>query len=263
MKTFSRIWALIIHSEEVDNQLCPYLVERVEKLITKYDPVELNKSFHGLPENIRNIVTEPFRKKTIQLLANGQFSFWEKPRAEAIYNLVNSAFLRWTKTEYLTVLETMSNLIDYMLLNKFPVLLKNWIDKFKDTKDDKISQICIQWYKRLMDRMSTMTTKSATNEETYVTTVFKHLSEVSIINEQPIMNELMDITYDRIRQSSEFLIFSATAIVANMDQSAVLVFKRVIKERINSSVPNHDEFLLKKMRVICGCTNNDLNIPNK
>jgi hypothetical protein len=262
MKTFSRIWALIIHSEEVDNQLCPYLVERVEKLITKYDPVELNKSFHGLPENIRNMVTGPFRKKTIQLLANGQLSFWEKPRAEAIYTLINSKLLRWTKAEYLTVLEIMSNLIEYTLLNKFSMLLKNWIDKSKDTKDDKISQICIQWYKRLMDRMSTMSTKSTDNEETYVTTVFKHLSEVSIINEQSIMNELMDITYDRIRQSSEGLVFSAATKVANMDPSAVLAFKRVIKEKINSSVPNHDEYLLKKMRIICGCTN-DLNIPNK
>ncbi|CAB4416890.1 unnamed protein product [Rhizophagus irregularis] len=63
LKMFSRIWALIIHSEGVDNQLRPHLVEKVERLIPKHDPVELNKCFKELPENIRNIVTEPFRKK--------------------------------------------------------------------------------------------------------------------------------------------------------------------------------------------------------
>ncbi|GES78826.1 hypothetical protein GLOIN_2v1764819 [Rhizophagus clarus] len=263
MKMLPKIWKLIVHSENVDNQLCPHLVERVGKLISKYDPIELNKNFNELPENIRNFVAEPFRKKTIQLLTTGQLSFWEKHRAEAIFTLVNSVRLLWTKAEYLTILEIMSNLIDYMLLNKFPILLKNWIDKSKDTKDEKISQICIQWYKRLMDRMSTMSSSVASNEETYVTTVLKHLSDVSIINEQSVMNELMDITYNRIRHSSEFLIFSAATRVANMDPRAVQVFKRVIKEKINSNVQNPDEYLLKKMRVICGCTNNNLNIPNK
>src|SRR4051812_45061547 len=104
MKTFEKIWAVIAHSEGIDNQLRPHLVERVEKLISKYDPIELNKSFNNLPENIRNMVTEPFRKKTIVLLTNGQLSFWEKSRAEAIFHLVNSSRLRWTKAEYLTVL---------------------------------------------------------------------------------------------------------------------------------------------------------------
>ncbi|PKY60135.1 hypothetical protein RhiirA4_517409, partial [Rhizophagus irregularis] len=261
---FSRIWALIIHSEGVDNQLRPHLVEKVERLIPKHDPVELNKCFKELPENIRNIVTEPFRKKTIQLLKNGQFSSWERPRADAIFTLVNSPHLQWTKVDYLTVLETISDLIEYKLLDKFPILLKNWITGFKDTKDDKISQICVQWYKRLMDRMSTLSSSSASNEGTYVTTVFQHLSDVSIINEESIMNELIEITYNRIRHSSEVLIFRATTKVANMDPRAVLVFKRIIKEKINSTVQNHDEFLLKKMRVLCGCTNlNGLNIPNK
>ncbi|PKK68874.1 hypothetical protein RhiirC2_867041 [Rhizophagus irregularis] len=263
MKTLSKVWESIIHSEIVDNQLKPYLVARVERFISKYDSVELNKNFNELPENIKDMVTQPYRKKTIQLLINGQLSLWGKPRAEAIFILVNSSRLRWTKADYLTVLETMSNFVEYILLNKFPLLLKNWIDKFKDTKDDKISQICIRWYKRLMDRMSSMSSNSASNEETYVTAVFRHLSDVSIINEESIMSELMDITYDRIRKSSEGLIFSATIKVANMDPRAVLVFKRIIKEKINSSLQSHDEFLLKKMRVICGCTNNDLNIPNK
>ncbi|GBC05045.1 hypothetical protein RclHR1_00600008 [Rhizophagus clarus] len=263
MKMFSIIWELIVHSEKIDNQICPYLVERVGRLISKYDSAELNKSFNELPESIRTVVTEPYRKKTIQLLTHGQFSLWGKARAEAVFTLLNSLHLRWTKAEYLTVLEIMSNLMDYMLLNKFPILLKNWIDKSKDTKDEKISQICIQWYKRLMDQMATMSSKTTSNEESYVTAVFKNLSDVSIINEKSVMNELMDITYNRIKHSSEFLIFSAATKVANMDSRAILVFKKVIKEKINPSLQNHDEYLLKKMRVICGCINNDLNIPNK
>src|SRR6266536_711939 len=113
MKTFTKIWDLIIHSEEVDKKLRSHLVERVERIISRYDPVELNKNFDELSENIGNMVAEPFRKKAIQLL-NGQYnSHWELSRAEAIFHLLNSSRLRWTKAEYLTVLENMSNLIDY------------------------------------------------------------------------------------------------------------------------------------------------------
>ncbi|CAB4416538.1 unnamed protein product [Rhizophagus irregularis] len=263
-KFFENLDSIIPYINAISNENVYVKVVKVERLIPKHDPVELNKCFKELPENIRNIVTEPFRKKTIQLLKNGQFSSWERPRADAIFTLVNSPHLQWTKVDYLTVLETISDLIEYKLLDKFPILLKNWITGFKDTKDDKISQICVQWYKRLMDRMSTLSSSSASNEGTYVTTVFQHLSDVSIINEESIMNELIEITYNRIRHSSEVLIFRATTKVANMDPRAVLVFKRIIKEKINSTVQNHDEFLLKKMRVLCGCTNlNGLNIPNK
>ncbi|RIA83302.1 hypothetical protein C1645_834051 [Glomus cerebriforme] len=264
MKMFSRIWDLIAHSEEVDKQLHPCLVDRTEKIISKYDSVDLYKNFIELPEHIGKIVAEPFRKKALQLLINGQYiTFWEAPRAEAIFNLLNSNRLYWTKAEYLTVLETTSHLNYYMLLNKFPMFLRNWIVKFKDIKDDEIGKICIQWYKKLMDRMSYMSSESANNEGTYVITIFGHLSHVcSIIGEQDVLNELMDMTYNRIKQSSEGLIFRAATEVSKMNSKAIIVFLKIIKERL-SSVQNHDEYLLKKMRVICGCNENDLKIPNK
>src|SRR5688572_10364375 len=112
MKMFSNVWQLIVHSEEIDKQLSPYLVERIEGTISKYDAVELYKNFIELPDHVGDMVTGPFRKKSLQLLANGQHSLWDKVRAKAMFDLLNLQRLRWIKSEYFTVLETVSNLSD-------------------------------------------------------------------------------------------------------------------------------------------------------
>ncbi len=254
----STAWRAITR-DKFDQKLLPDLTENIKKIISKYDPVDLDKNFFELPDDFEEMVAKLFRDRTIQLLVGGHRSTWRKS-LESIFKLLNSVHLRWEKDEYIIVLETVSTSEDYHLLNVFQPLLKNWTEKSESIRDDRIAQICIQWYENLMNGISS----NSIAHEGHIIAVFEKLSSVrSIINEQAILDKLMDITFNHIRQTSEKLIFNVTTKVVEFDSMAKRVFTKVIKEKIDSMVLDLDEILLKKMRVICGCTGKNLKIPNE
>jgi len=261
MKMFSTIWQSVTHSDEIDKQLRPYLIEQIKKYISRDDPADLYKNFTEVPDYIRDMVSKPFRERVLQLLTNSRRDVWDNSRFESIFNLLNSERLRWTKDEQILVLERVSNLEDDRLLIVFPLLLKDWIDQYKDIKNNKIDQICVRWYENLMFRMAYISTAC---DGEYLTAIFEKLSTIcSVVNEQTISDRLMGITFDYIKNSPENLIFNATIKVAKLDSIVIHVFTKVIKRKIDSMVLDHDEILLKKMQVICGCTGNNLKIPNE
>ncbi|CAI2180959.1 12955_t:CDS:2 [Funneliformis geosporum] len=256
LKILSMVWK---SSDKVDKQC---LVERIEKIMFKDDPVDLYKNYSELPDDIREIVS----RKRVNLLTKDRHAIWDCSTSQSTFDLLNSVRLRWSKDEYIVVLEKLSDLEDYQLLSTFPSLLKNWID-MSNVINDKIAKICIKWYKKLMDRMDQMShapSNTTVHKGEYVTAVLEKLSNIcSLVNKQSILDELMEITFNHIKRSSEESIFSITTNIVKFGSVAVLVFTKVIKEKIDSMELVRGKPLLKKMQVICGCVDKSLAIPNE
>ncbi|CAG8444292.1 396_t:CDS:2, partial [Funneliformis mosseae] len=254
VKILSFVWR---SSNRNDEQLRQYLIENIKKIISKDDADNLHRNFKELPDEIRDKASGLFRKRALDILKNARRAVLNKSSYQSIFDLLNSAKLRWTKEEYIVVLEIVSTLEDYQLSSVFPSLLENWIQMSKEI-DNKIARICTQWYKKLlnlMDRKSQSSSHLMDHKEEYVTAIFEKFSNIcTIVNEQSILDDLMEITINRIRQSSETSIFSATTKIVNLRSEAVHVFTKVIKEKIDSMELNRDKYLLKKMQAICGCT---------
>ncbi|CAG8516315.1 4944_t:CDS:2 [Funneliformis mosseae] len=247
LKTLAIVWR---SSDKIDKQC---LMRNIEKIMSEDDPVD----FTELPDDIRDIVT----RKRVSLL-NGRRAIWDVSNSQSIFDLLNSVRLRWTKDEYIVVLEKVSTLEDYQLLSVFPSLLKNWIE-MSNVIDDKMAQLCTKWYKKLMDIMDQMSNSTGHKGE-YVTAVFEKLSNIcSLVNKQSILDEIMEITFNRIRRSSEKSIFATTTNIVKFGSIAVRVFTKVIKEKIDSMELVRDQPILKKMQAICGCTGKSLEIPNE
>ncbi|CAI2173905.1 15093_t:CDS:2, partial [Funneliformis geosporum] len=265
VKILSIVWR---SSNRNDKQLQQFLIESIKKIISKDDPDHLHKNFTELPEDIRDIVSDLFRKKVLNILINFRRTIWNKTRYQSIFDLLNSVQLCWKKDDYIIVLEIVSTLEDYELLSVFPSLLENWIQMSKDI-DKKISYICTRWYKMLLERMDRMfhtSSYSTDHKGEYVTAVFEKFSNICklLANERLLLDELVDITTNRIRRSSEKSIFSVTTKIVSFSSEAVRLFTKVIKEKIDSMELDRDKYLLMKMQAICGCTGKKfLEIPNE
>ncbi|CAI2170802.1 7188_t:CDS:10 [Funneliformis geosporum] len=255
MKMVLIVWQSSNKSDELLRQL---FVENTKKIISKANLVDLYENLTMLSDDIRDKVAYQFRERVLNLLNGHRSAILDNSEFKSIFTLLISVHLGWTKVDYINVLETVSTFEDYQLLNVFPSFLKYWI-KMPNDFDDIISQICIQWYKNLMNRMD-----STAHKGEYVTVVFEKLSSIcSLINEPRISDALMEITFNRIRPSSEQSIFNTVSIVLKFCSEAVQVLTKVIIEKIDSMELGCGELLLKKMLVICGCTGKILNIPNE
>ncbi|CAI2175317.1 7490_t:CDS:2, partial [Funneliformis geosporum] len=260
-----KILSIVWRSSNREKQLQQNLIECIKKIISSDDPDNLHRNFIELPDDIRDIVSDLFRKRVLDILINGRRVNWNKSRHQSIFNLLNSVnLLHWTKEEYIIVLEMVSNLEDFQLLSVFPSLLANWIEKSKGI-DNKVAKICTRWYKKILDIMDRMS-HSTDHKGEYVTEVFEKFSNICklLVNEQSLLDDLMEITINRIRQSSEKLIFSVTSKIDSFSSEVVCAFTKVIKEKIDSMELDRDKYLLKKVQVICGCTDKkSLEIPNE
>jgi len=253
VKNFSIVWRF---SNKSDKQLQQLLVDNINKILSKDDPANLYKNFIQLPDDIRDRVSDLLRKRVLDLLTKDHRAILNEPESKSIYNLLNSGHLNWTKDEYIGVFEIVSTLNNYQILGAFPSLLKNWKEMYNDV-DHKITQLCIKWYKKLMDIMSTA------HKKEYVSEVLENLSNIcSLVNDQSTLDELKEIAFNHIKGSSETSLFSLTTKIESFGSEAVHVLAKVIEKRIDSMEFDRVKPLLNKMQVICGSNGDSLNIPN-
>ncbi|CAG8612880.1 13056_t:CDS:2, partial [Funneliformis mosseae] len=260
VKILSIVWQS--SNNKNDKKLRQLLIENIKKIISNDDPDNLHRNFTMLPDDIRDIVSDLFRKRVLDILINGRRVIWDCSKYQSIFVFLNSVHLRWTKDEYIVVLELVSILDDYQLLSMFPSLLENLMEMSKGI-ENKIAQIYTQWYKNLMDRMDQISSNSTDHKGEYIIAVLEKLSSIcSLINEQSKLDELMEITFDRIKCSSELSILNTAPNVEQFGSAAVRVFTKVIEEKIDSMKLDRVKPLLNKMQVICGSTGKSLKIPN-
>ncbi|CAG8684031.1 13298_t:CDS:2, partial [Funneliformis mosseae] len=258
-KYFSIIWR---SSKKSDKKLRQDLEDNIKKMISEDEPANLHKNFTQLPDDIRDKVSDLFKKRVLDLLTKDRLAIWDEPKSKSISNLLNSKRLNWTKNEYIAVLRTVSTSNDDQLLSVFPSLLKNW-KEMSNGIDYQITQLCINWYKKLMNRIGRTSSNSTAHRGESIIAVLENLSRIcSLINEHSILGELIGLTFGHIRRFPEESILNTASNVEKFSSEAVHVFTKVIEEKIDSMELDRFIPLLNKMQVICGSTGKSLKIPN-
>ncbi|CAG8756584.1 13870_t:CDS:2, partial [Dentiscutata heterogama] len=126
----------------------------------------------------------------------------------------------------------------------------------QEMSSEKIPVICGQWYQHILDHTNE-------NKDKYVYTVFSYLSQIypKIEGHLNILFVLVGIAIDRVKQCSEDRILNAIRQI-DFQQDIVQSFLRMVKDILRFSVKNTDDTLIKKIRLICDCNSEVLNIPN-
>ncbi|CAG8746668.1 10451_t:CDS:2, partial [Acaulospora colombiana] len=160
MKSIVEVWNnIIIHTEARDVHLFKYFRERTQKIVKSIDiPADLCSQFTALPDDLKDLTTEMFRKQALHILGLHFNRDWIKEQAEAIRELffLNEQ-LGWTRQEYTSLLDTISECSDLELLTSFPKLLEFWRTSFEDPHDKDLPNICKKWYRKLLERGSGIT----------------------------------------------------------------------------------------------------------
>ncbi|RIA97746.1 hypothetical protein C1645_871114 [Glomus cerebriforme] len=159
-------------------------------------------------------------------------------------------------------LEVISQSHNLNILNIFPEILNDgWYhDCFPDTETtkEKVQEICVNWFKLLLAKL-------ASNENDFVYLVFQKLESMYPLFSQKIniWQDLTDIAIKRIKRCSETRIFAATKLIVQIKQDYVnKLFLDIVKEILDKTVQQIDDWLLNKIFIICDCKCKTLEIPN-
>ena len=78
-----------------------------------------------------------------------------------------------------------------------------------------------------------------------------------------IWRDLTDIAIERAKSCSEVQIFAATTLISRIKQDDVKkLFLVVVKEILNNTVRQINNWLLNKIFIICDCKSKTLEVPN-
>ncbi|RIA82689.1 hypothetical protein C1645_496060 [Glomus cerebriforme] len=129
MDSLFKLWSdILLHSNEIDENICECFIERFRENITEQDDaVDLESHFEKLPKDYLFDVSEAFQSQILFLLESPD-RIWSKENITAIKKLLYDDNL-------IQSLELISESNTVELLNIFPEILDNWFsNNFTDTK---------------------------------------------------------------------------------------------------------------------------------
>ncbi|CAG8489458.1 2568_t:CDS:2, partial [Dentiscutata heterogama] len=270
MKFLVTVWQEIVnHDDEIDELLRPNLIERARYILNRNVSCNyLYNCYCDLPEQLKIMFTEIFRQQSLRLLSAKQNQQWDKFQLDAIINLLTNDQIQWSLEEYFNVLDTVSQSIDLGLLTRFHELLKFGFKTFNimnimEEQEQKLSLLCKQWYRNLLDRASSCSSSNADLKNKFAFMAFNHISKVyPYIGKIPIWEVLLEIVVNRVRPTSENIILGAVNKVAQrLEPPVIEAFITMVKDKLTVSMLCADNQLMTKIKLICDCSTDELKIP--
>ncbi|KAF0475938.1 e3 ubiquitin-protein ligase [Gigaspora margarita] len=258
MDQLFKVWEEIInHTEERDILLKQPFLTHVHYLISDHKSAKaLKRHYDRIPNHFREKVSEAFRQKSFKLLSSPTHP-WDKRDVEEMFIILKYPEFNWNKSELLEVLHEISKSNQWSILCMFLDLLSYWFQfEPKEMSSEKIPAICSQWFQHILDHTNE-------NKEKYVYIVFSHLSKIfpKIEGHLSILFVLVGVAIDRVKQCPEERILNAVRQI-DFQQDIVQSFLRMVKDILRFSVKNTDDTLIKKIKLICDCNSDVLNVPN-
>jgi len=267
MDSLFKLWNdVLLHNNTFDKSVSKCFTERVRANISHGEAVALEQHFKRLPKDYRDSVSEVFRYQTVFLL-EGPNRKWTHENINAIKRLLHDNSLNWYRDDVIQSLELISQSQALELLNIFPKLLDNWYHSdIIYTKEKKIPKLYITSFKNLLVILDTSTSnKKSSNESNLVFSIFKQLELMYPLLGQRIniWRDLTEIATDRVKNCSEARIFAATKFIVQIKQDEVKeLFLVMVKEILNKTTHQTYDQLLNKIRIICDCKSETLDVPN-
>ncbi|CAG8477178.1 1481_t:CDS:10, partial [Racocetra fulgida] len=270
MKFLVTVWQdIIIHNDEKDELLQPSLVERVRYILSRnvLSCIHLYNCYSDLPEQLKIMFIEIFRDRTLHLLSAKQYQKWDGNHLDAILKLLINDQIQWPLEDYFKVLDIVSQCVDLGLLTKFHEFLEFGFNTFKEIDESKLSILCKQWYRNLLDRASNFSNSDNNNDyrDKFAFMAFSHISKVyPYIGKIPVWQTLLEIAVSRVKHTSEDVIFSTVdKVVEKLVELVVEAFIAMVKDKLNSSMCIADNQLMAKIKLICNCSTDELKVPTR
>ncbi|EXX66010.1 hypothetical protein GLOIN_2v1847651 [Rhizophagus irregularis DAOM 181602=DAOM 197198] len=239
MDSLLKLWNdVLFHNNEIDRTIFKHFIDQIRKCVSHDDAVALEYHFKRLPGDFRYDVSEVFRSHTLFLL-EGSNRKWTNENITAIVNLLNNDSLHWSKDEVIQLLELISQSHTLEILNLFPEILNDCFrSDLTDTKEKKISECCLVWFKNFIDKLN------SSNESDLIFLMFQRLELVHPFLSQRInvWQNLSDIVIERTKKCQENQIFDAIKlVVVQIKQNDVKkLFLDTVKEILNKHYPKND-----------------------
>ncbi|PKY61569.1 hypothetical protein RhiirA4_449862 [Rhizophagus irregularis] len=238
MDSLLKLWNdVLFHNNEIDRTIFKHFIDQIRKCVSRDDAVALEYHFKRLPGDFRYDVSEVFRSHTLFLL-EGSNRKWTNENITAIVNLLHNDSLHWSKDEVIQLLELISQSHTLEILNLFPEILNDCFrSDLTDTKEKKISECCVVWFKNFIDKLN------SSNESDLIFLMFQRLELVHPLLSQRIniWQNLSDIAIERTKNCQENQIFDAIKFIVQIKQNDVKkLFLDMVKEILNKHYPTND-----------------------
>ncbi|PKY22033.1 hypothetical protein RhiirB3_435815 [Rhizophagus irregularis] len=164
--------------------------------------------------------------------------------------------------EIIQSLELISQSHTLELLNIFPEILDNC---FRNEFSEKIPKICITWFKNLLLKLNISKINKLSYESDFIFSVFQQLDRIyPLLNQRNnIWRDLTSIAIERVKKFSDAQIFAATKLIVQIKVNYVKhLFLEIVKEILNKTVRQINDWLLSKIFIICDCKGKTLVVPN-
>ncbi|CAJ0901056.1 6354_t:CDS:10 [Entrophospora sp. SA101] len=289
MDTLITMWNdFIDHKREKEELIVYAFTNSFQRTIASDGPVDLLEDYEKVPNNLKEILAEPFRKKVLSLL-NAQIN-WTEVYIKPISMLFFNKLLKWKKADVINSLDCISKSNHPKLLIFFTKILDHYLKYFKDNvdeiaeedgneededeknelfekkelKDEDIPFICGRWYQMRLSKVNE-SSKAYVNEEWKI--VHSILYDFSYIlpiieNQNEIYKKLFIFTMDKIKNFTEVRVLSTTSHIKELHPKIIHRFGIMIKEMLNNMIKIPDVHLITKMSHVCGCSKDDLFIPD-
>jgi hypothetical protein len=262
MDSLFKLWSdVLLHDNTFDTSVSKCFSDQVRLTIFNCEAVDLEYYFKRLTKDHQVIISEVFRNHTLFLLENSD-SKWTDENIDAIKKLFHNDNLNWCKDEIIQSLMLLSQSHILKLLNIFPEILDDWFNRnFSDTKEKNIPKICLIWFKNLLNQLNII----SSNEINFIFSVFQQIGVMYFLLGERIniWRDLKEIAIERVKNCSELQIFNATKFIAQIEQGyAKELFSDMIKEILNKTIQQSNDQLLNKIRIICDCNDDILEVPN-
>src|SRR5438046_224352 len=95
---------VLLRNNMFDDNIFKCFIDRFQENISRDDAVALENHFRKLPKNLRNNVSDVFRKHVLLLLKSPN-SKWTDPNISAIQKLLRESNLKWRSDDFILSLE--------------------------------------------------------------------------------------------------------------------------------------------------------------
>ncbi|CAG8800511.1 22407_t:CDS:2, partial [Racocetra persica] len=261
------LWQNIFHPDSnIYEDLCAYSLDNLHHFILNDNAVGLEKHLKEVPNDFNLDYALLFRERVLKLLNSFKMN-WNKDNIESILRLLNNTRLDWQEDSALQALNVISVSSQMELLQIFPNQLVNFLEedlKDIDSNDRILSKVCTQWLETTLEHIKDAQNKSK-HTENFACTIFHYLSIMYTIMKKYNITclQLFNAAEEATENLKDDVIFEAAVDIGDLKQKElVMIFSRVLHERLGPNIKTGDNQLLGKIMQICRSNGQKLHIPN-
>jgi len=146
-------------------------------------------------------------------------------------------------------------------LNIFSKILNHWLRS--DLSNAEKERICSNWFIQLLNKLNV----DNPNESSFIFSIFQQLERIYpyLAQKKNIWLKLKIDAIERVKRCSEIQIFATTKFILQIkiEELRKLFLDDVVKDILNRTVRQINDWLLNKIFIICDCKDSrTLKVPN-